>query len=99
MQVLEVKPFREAPADGSCTYKYEGRLLRIIIQERLCPLTTLTDMKDIAQVLLDNACDAYSLLRHTYAGSVHMVVWEWTSISRHGWSPARFIFRADRSSP
>ena len=71
MQVLEVKPFREALADGSCTYKYEGRLLRIIIQERLCPLTTLTDMKDIAQVLLDNACDAYSLLQHTYAGSVH----------------------------
>jgi len=37
-------------------YKYEQRTLRIIIQERLYPLTELTDVKDIAQVLLDVAC-------------------------------------------
>ena len=36
-------------------YKYERRLMRIgIIQERLYPLTTMTDsVKDTAQVLLD----------------------------------------------
>ena len=37
-------------------YKYERRTLRIIIQERLYPLKTLTDQKDVAQVLLDIAC-------------------------------------------
>jgi len=37
-------------------YKYERRTLRIIIQERLCPLKTLTNVKDIAQVVLDVAC-------------------------------------------
>ena len=37
-------------------YKYERRTLRTIIQERLYPLTTLTQVKDVAQVLLDVAC-------------------------------------------
>jgi len=37
-------------------YKYERRTLRIIIQERLYPLKTLTNVKDIVQVLLDIAC-------------------------------------------
>ena len=37
-------------------YKYERRTLRIIIQERLYPLKTLTNQKDLAQVLLDTAC-------------------------------------------
>ena len=42
--------------DKNCKYKYERRTLRIIIQERLYPLKTLKDVKDIAQVLLDVAC-------------------------------------------
>jgi len=37
-------------------YEYERRTLRIIIQERLYPLKTLTNVRDIAQVLLDVAC-------------------------------------------
>jgi len=37
-------------------YKYERRTLGIIIQERLYPLMTLTNVKDITQVLLDVAC-------------------------------------------
>ena len=37
-------------------YKYEPRTLRIIVQERLYPLQNLTNVKDIAQVLLDVAC-------------------------------------------
>ena len=37
-------------------YAYERRALRIIIQERLYPLKTLTNEKDVAQVLLDVAC-------------------------------------------
>ena len=37
-------------------YKYEGRTLRIIVQERLYPLKELMNVKDIAQVLLDVAC-------------------------------------------
>ncbi|KAF9780566.1 hypothetical protein BJ322DRAFT_1112555 [Thelephora terrestris] len=37
-------------------YKYERRALRIIVQGCLYPLNTLTDVKEIAQVLLDVAC-------------------------------------------
>ena len=37
-------------------YKYEQRTLRIIIQERLHPLETLTSVKDVGQVLLDAGC-------------------------------------------
>ena len=37
-------------------YKYERRTLRIIIQERLYPLETLTSVKDVGQVLLDAGC-------------------------------------------
>jgi hypothetical protein len=37
-------------------YRYEHRTLRIIIQERLYPLKTLTKQKDVGQVLLDTAC-------------------------------------------
>jgi len=37
-------------------YEYERRKLRIIIQEQLYPLKALTNVKDIAQVLLDVGC-------------------------------------------
>ena len=40
-------------------YEYERRTLRIIIQERLYPLKTLTTAKDVAQVLLDVTCSMY----------------------------------------
>ena len=40
-------------------YEYERRTLRIIIQERLYPLKTLTNVRDIAQVLLDAACSMF----------------------------------------
>ena len=40
-------------------YKYERRTLRIIIQERLHPLENLTEVKNVAQVLLDAACGTY----------------------------------------
>ena len=45
--------------DKNRKYKYERRTLRII-QERLYPLKTLTDVKDIGQVLLDVACSICS---------------------------------------
>ena len=52
-------------------YKYEQRTLRIIIQERLYPLKELTNVKDIAQVLLDVACGTY--FRFVY----------WSPVTRH----------------
>ena len=42
--------------DAGCEFAYERRTLRIIVQERLYPLKTLTNVKEIAQVLLDVAC-------------------------------------------
>ena len=44
------------PVDTDSKYEYEQRTLRIIVQERLTPLRALTDVKEIAQVLLDVAC-------------------------------------------
>ena len=41
-------------------YEYKRRTLRIIIQERLYPLVTLTNVRDVAQVLLDVACGMWS---------------------------------------
>ena len=47
-------------------YKYEGQTLRIIVQERLYPLKTLTNVRDIAQVLLDVGCGMwFSVTRHS----------------------------------
>ena len=40
-------------------YKYERRTLRIIIQERLYPLTTLANVKHIGQALVDVACSTW----------------------------------------
>ena len=48
-------------------HKYEGRALRIIVQERLFPLKSLTKVKDIGQVFVDVAggtcfslCDSHA---------------------------------------
>ena len=40
-------------------YEYERRTLRLIIQERLYPLTTLTNVKHIGQALVDVACGTW----------------------------------------
>ena len=40
-------------------FEYERRTQRIIIQERLYPLKNLSNVRDIAQVLLDVACSMY----------------------------------------
>ena len=37
-------------------YKYERRILRVIVQERLTPLKKLKNAKDIGQVFVDIAC-------------------------------------------
>ena len=39
-------------------YTYKRRILRIIIQEELYPLKSLTNVKDIGQVFVDIACSA-----------------------------------------
>ena len=65
-------------------YKYEKRTLRIIIQERLHPLMTLTNVKDIAQVLLDVMCGTQvsfaSWLSYTHASSVHRWLYDHVGI-------------------
>jgi len=40
-------------------YKYEKRTLRIIVQERLYPVKTLTNAKDVGQVMLDVLCSTH----------------------------------------
>ena len=51
--------FKDAKFAGDVGYEYEQRTQRIIIQERLYPLKNLSNVKDIAQVLLDVACSTY----------------------------------------
>ena len=51
--------FNRAKFAGDVRYEYEQRTQRIIIQERLRPLKDLTNVKDIAQVLLDVACSTW----------------------------------------
>ena len=55
---LVARLFENAKFVGG-NYVYERRTLRIIIQERLYPLKSLTNVKDIGQVFLDVACSAF----------------------------------------
>ena len=57
--------FHNAEFDGK-KYEYERRTLRIIIQERLYPVKTLTKAKDVAQVLLDTGCGMWLFLLVDY---------------------------------
>ena len=41
------------------SYTYERRTLRVIVQERLYPFKSLSNVRDIGQVFLDIACSAY----------------------------------------
>ena len=47
--------FKDAKFEGG-GYAYERRVLRIIIQEELYPLKSLTNVKDIGQIFVDIAC-------------------------------------------
>ena len=61
-------------------YVYERRTLRIIIQERLYPLKSLTNVKEIGQVFLDVACSTYispaSQTPPAYPSLVHRWLYE-----------------------
>ena len=78
-------------------YKYERRTLRIIVQERLYPLKTLTNAKDIAQVLLDIACsECFSFASHlpqTHAGLVHRWLYECAGILHRDLSLNNIMYR------
>ena len=76
---------------------YVERHQRVIIQERLYPLTTLTDVRDIAQVLVDIACSMYfsNAFRspNTYTGLVHRWLYEKVGILHQDLSLANIMYR------
>ena len=55
-----VEKLFEGAEFASGKYGYERRALHIIIQEELCPLESLSDVKDIGQVFVDVACSMSS---------------------------------------
>ena len=83
--------------DPDCDFKYERRTLRIIVQERLYPLDTLTDVKDIAQVLLDVACGtcffSSSWVLCTHCGSVHRWLYLRAGILHRDFSLNNIMYR------
>ena len=66
-------------------YVYERRTLRIIVQERLYPLKSLTKARDIGQVFLDVACSAcpfqFSITIYSPRPSSSLAL-------RHPWHPS-----------
>ena len=52
--------FKNAKFVNGC-YTYERRTLRVIVQERLYPLKSLSNVTDVGQVFLDIACSAWPL--------------------------------------
>ena len=78
-------------------YKHERRTLRIIIQERLYPLKKLTNVKDIAQVLLDVACGTYFRFVHwspdAYVVLVHRWLYERVGILHRDLSLSNIMYR------
>ena len=66
-------------------YVYERRTLRIIVQERLYPLKSLTNVRDVGQVFLDVACSAcpfYFLI------IIHSPHFSSSLALRHPWHPS-----------
>ena len=78
-------------------FVYEWRTLQIIIQERLYPLKSLTNVKDIGQVLLDVACGACvpftSRLPFAHPILVHRWLYDHPSILHHNLSFNNTMYR------
>ena len=54
--------FEGAQFAGKGEFKYERRVLRIIVQEKLKPFKSLTNARDMGQVFADIACSELTLL-------------------------------------
>jgi len=83
--------------DPSHKFAYERRTLRIIVQERLYPLNTLTQVEDVAQVLLDVACGTCfcspSWASCTHCSSVHRWLYLRAGILHRDFSPTNIMYR------
>ena len=84
---------------ASGEFEYDRRTLRVIVQEQLCPFKTLTDAKDVAQVLLDIICSAYSSFSfqfpQTHDGSVHRWLYD-NGILHRDLSMSNIMYRFTR---
>jgi hypothetical protein len=67
-------------------HAYERRTLRIIIQERLYPLESLTNVKDIGQVFLDIACSTCVPFR--FSITTHLPWFSSSLALRLSWHPS-----------
>ena len=82
------------------SYVYERRTLRIIIQEQLHPLKSLTNVKDIGQVFLDVACGtrigSTSRPRPAYPTSVHHWLHKYPGILHRDISLNNIMYRVTK---
>ena len=78
-------------------YEYERRTLRIIIQDRLYPLKSLSKVKDIGQVFLDIWCSTFVFFLFRFAiahtGLVHRWLYDEPGILHCDLSPDKIMYR------
>jgi len=81
--------------NGSRAYK--RRTLRVIVQERLYPLKSLGNVRDIGQVFLDIACSTYlsfaSRLTSPHLPLVHRWLYDHPGILHRDLSPNNIMYR------
>jgi len=58
-------------------YRYERRALRVIVQERLYPIKSLSNVKDIGQVFVDVACSTCVPFVFRLSCTYHISVHRW----------------------
>ena len=75
--------FKDAKIENG-EFVYEQRTLRVIVQERLYPLKSLSSVREIGQVMLDVACSTFYLC---FSITIHLSSFSSSMALRLSWDP------------